>query len=625
MILLTTCKIDRENPYRMNYKRLLLCLLTGYTFASNPASAYQELQPPHEYDKVSKELVEMLEGIHYNRPHIDDAISAKAFDYYIDALDPSKSFFLKSDIDTLSQYRNSFDDALRKGDTQVAYTIYNLYLKRLEKRLSSLQDHLPEMIKGFDYDIDETLNADPEAQQWANTEAELDDYWRKRLKNRALVLKLNGESEEKIISTIERRYKNQLKRVDQTNAVDVYQTFANAITAALDPHTSYFAPRASETFNINMSLSLEGIGAVLQMDDDYTKVVRLVPGGPAATQSDLSPNDRIIAVGQEDKPMIDVVGMRLDDVVDMIRGERDTTVILEITPSKGDTQTSKRISIVRKKVKLEDQSAKKEIVEVERDGETYKVGVISLPTFYSDFAAIQAGDKDYKSSTRDTKKLIEELREEKISALILDLRNNGGGSLQEANSLTGLFIPSGPTVQIRDQSGRVTPLGDSDTTITYSGPMAVLVNRMSASASEIVAGALQDYGRALILGDQTFGKGTVQVLQEVDKGQLKVTQAKFYRVSGESTQHKGVMPDIAFPSLIDKETIGESALDNPLPWDKIHETRYPVYWKMSAYLPILEPRHEARMATAKRRQQAKRTRTRKYAPKSTWIRTTNIG
>ncbi|ETI62428.1 carboxy terminal-processing peptidase [Marinomonas profundimaris] len=580
----------------MNYKRLLFCLLAGYTFASTPASAYQELQPPHEYDKVSKELVEMLEGIHYNRPHIDDAISAKAFDYYIDALDPSKSFFLKSDIDTLSKYRNSFDDALRNGDTQVAYTIYNLYLERLEKRLSSLQEHLPEMIKGFDYNIDETLNADPEAQKWAKTEAQLDDYWRKRLKNRALVLKLNGENEEKIISTIERRYKNQLKRVDQTNAIDVYQTFANAITAALDPHTSYFAPRASETFNINMSLSLEGIGAVLQMDDDYTKVVRLVPGGPAATQSELSPNDRIIAVGQEGEPMVDVVGMRLDDVVDMIRGERDTTVILEITPSKGDTQTSKRISIVRKKVKLEDQSAKKEIVEVERDGETYKVGVISLPTFYSDFAAIQAGDKDYKSSTRDTKKLIEELRDEDISALILDLRNNGGGSLQEANALAGLFIPSGPTVQIRDQSGRVTPLGDTDTAITYSGPMAVLVNRMSASASEIVAGALQDYGRALILGDQTFGKGTVQVLQEVDKGQLKVTQAKFYRVSGESTQHKGVMPDIAFPSLIDKETIGESALDNPLAWDKIHETRYPVYWNMPAYLPILEPRHEARMA-----------------------------
>jgi carboxyl-terminal processing protease len=580
----------------MNYKRFLLCLLTGYAFASTSVSAYEELQPPHEYDQVSKELVEMLEGLHYNRPHIDDTISEKAFDYYIDALDPTKSFFLKNDIETLSRYKHSFDDALRDGDTTVAYVIYNLYLKRLEKRLLDLQSNLPEMLEGFDYDLDETLNADPETQTWATSEAQLDDYWRKRIKNRALVLKLNGEDEEKIISTIERRYKNQLKQVDQTNSVDVYQIFANSVTAALDPHTSYFAPRASETFNINMSLSLEGIGAVLQMDDDYTKVVRLVPGGPAAKQSELSPNDRIVAVGQEGEPMIDVVGMRLDDVVDMIRGERDTTVVLEVTPSKGDTQTSKLISIVREKVKLEDQSAKKEIVEVERDGETYKVGVISLPTFYSDFEAIQAGDKDYKSSTRDTKKLIEELRKEDISALILDLRNNGGGSLQEANSLAGLFIPSGPVVQIRDQGGRVTPLGDSDPSITYSGPMGVLVNRMSASASEIVAGALQDYGRAIILGDQTFGKGTVQVLQELDKGQLKATQAKFYRISGESTQHKGVMPDILFPSLIDKEDVGESALDNPLPWDKIHETRYPVYWNIPAYLPILEPRHEARMA-----------------------------
>lgn len=581
----------------MNYKRFLLCLLTtGYALASSASFAFQELQPPPEYKQVSKELVETLEKIHYNRPRIDDTISAKAFDYYINALDPSKSFFLQSDIDELSQYKYELDDALKNGDPQIVYDIYNLYLKRLEKRLTDLQEKVPELVRDFDYDVEESFNTDPETQAWAKNLAELDDYWRKRLKNRALTLKLNGESEDKIISTIQRRYKNQLRHVDQTNAIDVFQTFANSVTSVLDPHSSYFAPRASETFNINMSLSLEGIGAVLQMDDDYTKVVRLVPGGPAATQSDLAPNDRIIAVGQEGKPMIDVVGMRLDDVVDMIRGERDTTVVLEVTSSKGDTQTSKQISIVRKKVKLEDQSAKKEIVELERDGEQYKVGVISLPTFYSDFTAIQAGDKNYKSSTRDTKQLIDELREEGISALILDLRNNGGGSLQEANSLTGLFIPAGPTVQIRDQSGRVTPLGDSDTSIAYSGPMAVLVNRMSASASEIVAGALQDYGRALILGDQTFGKGTVQVLQELDKGQLKVTQAKFYRVSGESTQHKGVVPDILFPSLIDKETIGESALDNPLPWDKIHEIRYPVYWNIPAYLPILEPRHQARMA-----------------------------
>lgn len=579
----------------MNYKHLLFCLFTGLIFASTQASAYTELQPPHEYDTVSKELVSMLESEHYDKPTIDDRISEEAFDYYLDSLDPSKSFLLQSDVDALSQYKDSFDDALRNGDTQVAYTIYNLYSKRIEDRLNSVEKDIPKIVKSFDYTKKESLNNDPDKLKWATSESELNEYWRKRLKNRALVLKMNGDSEEKIIDTLERRYKNQLRQVDQTNAVDVYQIFANSITATLDPHTSYFAPRASETFNINMSLSLEGIGAVLQADDDYTKIVRLVPGGPAATQTDLAPNDKIIAVGQEGKPMVDIVGMRLDDVVEMIRGERDTKVNLEVIPSKGDGQTSKKITIVRKKVKLEDQSAKKDIIHIKRDGKDYKVGIIHLPTFYSDFAAIQRGDKNYKSSTRDTKKLIEELHKEGVVALILDLRNNGGGSLQEANSLAGLFIPSGPVVQIRDQKGRVTPLGDSDGEISYSGPLAVLTNRMSASASEIVAGALQDYGRALILGSQTFGKGTVQVLQDMDKGQLKVTQAKFYRISGESTQHKGVIPDIAFPSLIDDKLVGESALDNPLPWDKIHETRYPVYWNMEAYVPLLEPRHNARI------------------------------
>ncbi|GAB3484411.1 carboxy terminal-processing peptidase [Marinomonas epiphytica] len=579
----------------MKYKRLFIYLVSGYFFLTTPASAFQELHPDAEYADVSKEVVEMLEGIHYNKPLIDDAISIQAFDYYIDSLDPTKSFFLQSDIDNLSQYKEKLDDALRSGNSEIAYTIYNLYLERVETRLENIESHLPELLDSLDFSRDETINLDPDSRQWAQTQEELDDNWRKRLKNRAIVLKLNGDTDEEIEKVLTSRFKNQLKRIHQTNAVDVYQTFVNAIAAAIDPHTTYFAPRASETFNINMSLSLEGIGAVLQMEDDYTKVVRLIPGGPADKQGMLAPNDKIVGVGQEGKEPVNVIGMRLDDVVDMIRGERGTTVNLDIIPSKGSSQTKKTIEIVREKVKLEDQSAKKEIVEVERGGETYKIGVIELPTFYSDFAALQAGDKDYKSSTRDTKRLIEELREEGIVALILDLRNNGGGSLQEANSLTGLFIPAGPTVQIRDQSGRVTPLGDRDSSIVYSGPMAVLTNRMSASASEIVAGALQDYGRALILGDQTFGKGTVQVLQPVDKGQLKITQAKFYRVSGESTQHKGVVPDISFPSAIDKDEVGESALENPLVWDKIHETRYPVYWDIPAYLPILEPRHQARM------------------------------
>ena len=579
----------------MIYKRLLLCLLPSIALLSGPASAYEKLEPPHDYDQVAKEIVEMLESVHYNKTPLNDEISQKAFDHYLDALDPSRSFLLQQDIDTLAKYRNEFDDALRNGDSQIAFDIYNTYLDRAEVRLQQVLEDVPEMVKSFQYDIDESLNADPETLEWATSQEQLDDYWRKRIKNRALTMKLNGDSQEDIIAAIERRYKNQLKQIDQTNSTDVFQSFANSVTSALDPHSSYFAPRASETFNINMSLSLEGIGAVLQMEDDYTKVVRLIPGGPAEAQKELEPNDRIIAVGQEGEAPVDVIGMRLDDVVDMIRGERGTNVILEVLPAKSASQATKKITIKREKVKLEDQSAKKKIVEVERDGETYKVGVIELPTFYSDFAAIQRGDRDYKSSTRDTKKLIEELRQEDITALILDLRNNGGGSLQEANSLAGLFIPAGPVVQIRDASGRVSILGDQDRGVTYSGPMAVLTNRMSASASEIVAGALKDYGRALILGGQTFGKGTVQVLQDMDKGQLKITQAKFYRVSGESTQHKGVMPDIKFPSLLDENSVGESALDNPLPWDKIHETRYPVYWDFNEYLDQLTQFHDNRI------------------------------
>jgi len=577
------------------YKRLLLSLLTGCALASPSLQAFDELKPPAEYKKVSIQLVEMLEGIHYNKTQVDDRISSLAFDAFIDSLDPSKSFFLAEDIKQFEKYRYRFDDAITSGDVSDAFVIYNIYSQRVETRLNQVIDAMPSMVEGFNFDKEETFNADPDQAVWAETEQELQETWRKRIKNRALTLRLNSQEEDKIETSLTRRYTNQLHQVEQTNSIDVYQIFANAITEAFDPHTSYFAPRASETFSINMSLSLEGIGAVLQQEDEYTQVVRLVPAGPADNQGELKPNDKIVAVGQEGEEMIDVVGMRLDDVVDMIRGERDTKVLLEIIPSNSDGQSNKIITIVRKKVKLEDQSAKKEIVEVERNGDTYKVGVIQLPTFYSDFAAIKAGDRNYKSSTRDTKNLIEELRQDGIDALILDLRNNGGGSLQEANALTGLFIPAGPVVQIRDSAGRVSILGDQDRSVTYSGPMAVLINRMSASASEIVAGAIQDYGRGLILGGQSFGKGTVQILQDLDQGKLKITQSKFYRVSGESTQHKGVMPDIAFPSMLDENSVGESALDNPLPWDKIMETRYPVYWDIPNFLPELEQRHNQRV------------------------------
>lgn len=579
----------------MNYKQRLVSLIASTILASSQLQALTELTPPEQYKKVSQQLVEILEGVHYNKTSINDDISTLAFDEFINSLDPTKSFFLAADIKNLSQYRLKFDDAIKNGDSTIAYTIYNLYQKRVDTRLNKIINQLPELVGSFDYSKDEYFNADPDDAVWQENNKQLDELWRKRIKHRTLTLRLDKRSEDEIITSLTKRYKNQLKQLDQTDNVDVYQTFANSLASALDPHTSYFAPRASESFNINMRLSLEGIGAVLQQEDDYTQVVRIVPAGPADKQGELSPNDKIVAVGQETGEMVDVVGMRLDDVVGMIRGERDSKVRLEIIPAKGDGQTHKTITIVREKVKLEDQSAKKEVVTIDRQGQEFKIGVIKLPTFYSDFAALQAGDADYKSSTRDTKKLIDELKEEGIHALILDLRNNGGGSLQEANALMGLFIPSGPVVQIKDAVGRVSTLGDRDKGLAYSGPMAVLINRMSASASEIVAGAIQDYGRGLVLGGQSFGKGTVQVLQNVDKGQVKITQAKFYRVSGESTQHKGVMPDIEFPSFLNKEVVGESALDNPLPWDKIHETRYPVYWNIPEFVPELDLRHKDRL------------------------------
>ncbi len=595
MILVIDIKTNQENPNRMIYKHLFFCILSAFFFVSEQASAYTKLKSLPEYNKVSKQLFNMLETKHYSKPILDDQLSKMAFGYYINSLDPTKSFFLQSDVDQLSKYKNSFCEALRKGNTQVAYTIYNLYQKRSEDRLKEIEKNIPNMVKRFNYTKKETLSNDPNKRTWAKNEKELSTYWHKRIKNSALTLLLSGDKNNKIIATLQRRYKNQLHQLKQTKSADIYQIFANSITATLDPHTNYFAPRASESFNISMSLSLDGIGAVLQADGDYTKVVRLIPGGPADRQTDLEPNDKIVAVGQQGKSMIDIIGMRLDDVVDMIRGPRNTKVKLKIIPTKGGSQTRKTIIIERKKVKLEDQSAKKDIIDVKHDGKTYRIGIIHLPTFYSDFAAIQAGDKNYKSSTRDTRKLIDALKKEGIVGLILDLRNNGGGSLQEAIGVAGLFIPSGPIVQIRDKNSHITVLGDDDKTIAYGGPLVVLANRMSASASEIVTGALKDYGRALIIGNRTFGKGTVQVLQDLSLGQLKITQAKFYRISGESTQNKGVIPDIKFPSLIDTTKIGESALKQPLPWDNIRSTRYPIYWDMKTYDLILNNRHDQRI------------------------------
>jgi carboxyl-terminal processing protease len=428
----------------------------------------------------------------------------------------------------------------------------------------------------------------------------MDALWMKRIKNAVLAQRLNGSSDDKIAEALLRRYEGQLQRARQARSEDAFQAYMNAFAGMWDPHTSYFSPRTSENFNINMSLSLEGIGAVLQADNEYTKVVRLVPGGPASKNGQLQPADRIVSVTQEDeeKP-VNVIGWRLDEVVDLIRGPRESVVTLEVIPSDAPDETvTQSISIKRDEVKLEEQSASSEVIELDRQGETFRIGVINIPTFYADFKAMQDGDPNYKSTTRDVRNLINDLKEEGIDGIVMDLRNNGGGALHEANDLVGLFIEDGPTVQIRNSNNDVKILEDQDPSVSYDGPLVVMVNRMSASASEIFAGAIQDYGRGLVVGSQTFGKGTVQAVRPLNHGQLKITQSKFYRVSGGSTQHKGVVPDIEIPSRIDKTRIGEDALDHALPWDQIEAVPHGRYFDFSGIIDELRARHDDRFAVS---------------------------
>ena len=566
------------------------------SWATIKQTGNKALAPLPIHVTTTQNIVDALSSRHYVPTALNDELSARIFDTYIGDLDPSRSYFLQSDIDEFEQYRYKMDDALKRGNLSPAFDIFNRYHERVITRFEKIIATLDEDLNRFDFTIPEDLLIDREKGPWAKTEKQLDDLWRKRLKDSVLNLKLTDKEPEKIQELLQKRFSNRLTRSKQTNNEDVYQLYMNSFTKTYDPHTSYFSPRTSENFNINMSLSLEGIGAVLQLEDEYTKVVSLVTAGPADKAGSLKPNDKIVAVGQgKAGEMVDIIGWRLDEVVQLIRGRKDTVVRLDIiTASDGDADP-KIISIVRNKVELEEQSAQSEIIELEQFGAQHKIGVVSIPTFYIDFQALQKGDRDYKSTTRDVKKLIRDLLSQNVDGLVIDLRNNGGGSLQEAKLLTGLFIERGPTVQIRSKSNRVDILDDRDSSIIYDGPLAVLVNRLSASASEIFAGAIQDYERGIIIGSQTFGKGTVQSLLPLNRGQLKLTQAKFYRISGESTQEKGIIPDIKYPSNYNPESIGESTLDSPLPWDKISATTYRRKHSINHLVPELKSLHDERV------------------------------
>ncbi|WP_280561395.1 MULTISPECIES: carboxy terminal-processing peptidase [unclassified Chromohalobacter] len=554
--------------------------------------------PTDEQRQAAAEVAESLRYGHYADISLDDEWSSKAFQRYLDVLDPQRAYLLARDVKDFQDLDSSFDEALDEGKLERVYELYARYQERLETRLKWMIERLDDG-KDFDYQDNERLALEREDEDWAKNQEALDRLWKKRLKNAALTQSLSAPEEdnaEDIAETLRDRYENQLSRVEQTNAEDVLVLFLNAVTGTVDPHTDYLSPSQSESFDIQMKLSLEGIGALLQSEGEYVKVSSLVPGGPADKGDALEPADRIVAVGQgEDGEMVNVVGMRLDEVVDLIRGPKGSTVRLDVIPAKAvDVTRTHTVRITRDTVKLEDQAASSEVVTVTRDGEDHKIGVIDVPTFYVDFDAWQAGDSDYRSSTRDVAKEIDKLKQDNVEGIVLDLRNNGGGALQEANSLIGLFIDRGPTVQVRDARGRINLYGDSDRGTHYDGPLTVLVNRLSASASEIFAGAIQDYGRGLVVGNQTFGKGTVQTLNDLNHGQVKLTRAKFYRITGESTQLRGVDPDITFPSLVSKDDIGESALDNALPWDKVRSVQYSRYGEPQRYLDTLQAKHDER-------------------------------
>ena len=588
----------------------ILLLAAGAVFASvpePPASEPLTLKPKMEQRYASNLATKFLTNWHYKDTRLDDELSSQIFDGYLELLDPNRSYFLASDVALFERYRDRLDESLRHNELAPAYEIFNIYVDRVSQRVQYARNRLKEP---FDFTIDETYPFDRRESAWLSTSEELDDLWRKRVKNDYLRLKLTEKEHDAIIETLDERYANLERRVREQKTDDVFQLFMNAFAQAIEPHTAYLSPRTAENFEISMKLSLEGIGALLGSESEYTSIARVVPGGPADRDGRLKAGDRIMSVGQgRDGKLVDVIGWPTDDVVDLIRGPKDTVVRLEVlSEDKAPGDPPETIDIVRGEVKLEEQAAKSEIIEVPGatpDAPPMKIGVIDLPVFYMDFNGRAQNKPDYRSSTRDVRRLIEELEAEGIEGLVIDLRNNGGGSLLEATTLTGLFIDKGPVVQVRNANGRISVEQDSEPGMAWDGPLAVLVNRYSASASEIFAAAIQDYGRGLIIGETTFGKGTVQSLLDLDDyappeaeamGQLKITMAQFFRVNGGSTQNRGVVPDISFPSAGDPEDYGERSLDNALPWTRIDPARFEPAGDLSQLAAVADFRYQGRVA-----------------------------
>jgi len=584
---------------RVAFAALVASLLVGgVAVGSVREVSATDLKPTKSQRQATVILTKVVDKFHYRRLPLDDAMSERVLNRYLESLDPNRSFFSQKDIEGFAPYRHRLDDALRSGDLDPAFKIFQVFRQRVDERTS----HALQVLKGrFDFTTKERYEFDREKSDWVRDRAALDDLWRRRVKNDALALRLSGKSDDEIRETLRKRYEGIARRTHQFTGEDVFQTFANAYTISIEPHTGYMSPRTSENFDISMRLSLEGIGAVLRSENENTVVQRTVPGGPAAQSGQVHAGDTIVGVGQGGSGEVqDVVGWRLQDVVDQIRGPKGSTVRLQVIP-KGMPGPPREVVLERNEISLEDQAAKSSVVEG-RDMGGMRIGVIRIPGFYRDFRGQADGDKEFRSTTRDVKKLIAQLKRQGVDGIVIDLRHNGGGSLSEATELTGLFIDKGPVVQIKDTSGRVEIEEDGESGQVYGGPLAVLVDRDSASASEIFAGAIQDYGRGIILGEPTFGKGTVQTLIDLnrfvdgseDYGRLRLTMAQFFRVSGGSTQHRGVVPDIVFPSARSASDHGERAFDNALPWASIAPAKFrPVG---SNGVADLVERHQERVA-----------------------------
>jgi carboxyl-terminal processing protease len=584
---------------------LVLALATAMRLATaDVAVAYPPpLKPEMQEAKAAHLAAEVLSRYHYKPVALDDALSSKMFDQYLKTLDPEKLYFLQSDIDHLGVDRSRLDDAILTEDLRAPFGIFNLYERRLAERMAYSRSLLR---SGFDFKRDETLQIDRKDQPWPATEAQLHELWRKTVKNDWLRLKLAGQDDAHITKVLDKRYDSAAKRIGKINSADAFQAFMNAYTMAIEPHTNYLGPRAAEDFDIAMRLSLVGIGAVLTDIDGYATIRELVAGGPASLSGQLKVGDRIVGVGQgATGAMEDVVGWRLDDTVALIRGAVDSTVRLDVLPvDNGPDAANRAVVLVRNTITMQDRAAKAKVFSVTQGASKRLIGVITLPSFYEDVDAARKGDKDYRSATRDVAALLAKLKAQKVDGLLVDLRDNGGGSLREAVTLTGLFVGKVPVVQTRSAKGEVTVGRNVDTGVAWDGPLGVLINRGSASASEIFAAAIQDYGRGLIIGEPSFGKGTVQTVASLDQlaknpkptyGELKMTIAQFFRVNGGTTQLRGVTPDIGFPTTSDDAQFGEASFGNALPWTRIEPADYVPVGDLKAQVPVLQAWHERRV------------------------------